>query len=690
MVGVILTAIATALVYRNAEQDARTEIKRELEVAADRMEILLGGLELTAQIVAAEVRRTGDLSDLSTAFEIIRASFPDFRTVITIDPMGIVRADMRRDAPAVGLNVSDRGYFQVQLDAASSAQHIAEPVVSRVDGRLTFPVSAPIRDAFGRLVGVVVSSVDAGYFQAAHDARDDWGGPEVFLLNPGQGVVVAFGAAEIPKPRLTEIERLYDRLVGADALPTESAVWDETRSVLAASALPTRDLALVKAVSRASVQAAAWKAAAGPALVVLLLTLVATAMVQTSARQAQRARDRAETMDVLRERLTLAAEAGRIGIWEYEPATNRLVWNERMFEIYGLPATSEPISYETWERRVHPNDLQETLGSLQGGVAGTGVYDAQFRIIRPDGGVRHVKARAARIPAGGAGETRLIGVNQDVTRQVEAERSLKRAVQEAVEANAAKSNFLASMSHNLRTPLNAVLGYGELLALDPNHQLTDRETGYARNIVQAGRDLLDLVNDILDLMLLEADRVTVHPERVDVAALAGDCVAQILPICEPRRIAVEDRASDAEPVLLDTDRRRFKQILLNLLSNAVRYNIDGGRITVSLDRTADGFVRIAVEDTGVGIPEPDRERVFDMFERLQADPQIAKEGVGIGLTISKLLAERLGGRIGFSSTVGVGSLFWVDLPPDGPPAAKASGLSAAAEPAGAGAPTDAA
>lgn len=690
LVGLILTATATVLVYRDAQHNAHEEINRELRVSTDRMQILIGGIELSVQIVAAEVRETGSLSGLSQAFSVIRRAFPDFRTVITVDSSGVVLADMRTNGAGLGIDVSDRAYFTHHLNDPDSDLHIADPVFSRVDGRRTFPVSAPIRDADGRLSGVVVSSVDAGYFQSAYDSLQEWGAAQIFLLDPSRRAVVAFGEDAAPADLTERVRRRYEALVGVGALPAEPLSQVVDGDFVALSRLPGRPLALVKQVSTASIRNAALAAAVGPGLAVFALALVATGMVHVSARQAKRERERAHVIDVLRERLSLAAEAGRIGIWEMDSATERLLWNLRMFEIYGLPPTTEPIPYDVWERSVHPNDLQDTLKLLQEGVARTGVYEAQFRIIRPDGAVRHVRARAARVPAGDGGATRLIGVNQDVTHQVEAERSLKQAMQEAVEANAAKSDFLASMSHNLRTPLNAVLGYGELLALDPNRRLDERERGYARNIVQSGRDLLDLVNDILDLMLLEADRVTVHPEPVDVVELVGDCIAQILPLCEPRGIAVEERAPEAKQILLDTDRRRFKQVLLNLLSNAVRYNIDGGRITVTLERTEDQFVRIAVEDTGVGIPEPDRERVFDMFERLQADPLIAKEGVGIGLTISKLLAERLGGRIGFTSTVGVGSRFWVDLPPEGPPSEKAEDADGAAKAPAAVAPTDAA
>jgi len=255
-----------------------------------------------------------------------------------------------------------------------------------------------------------------------------------------------------------------------------------------------------------------------------------------------------------------------------------------------------------------------------------------------------------------------VRLETELTVRKRAETDLRAAKNEAERANQAKSEFLSSMSHELRTPMNAILGFAQMLQLETRNPLTGRQKERVDNIMQGGNHLLELINDVLDLAKVEADELELHLEDVAANAIVADCVSLTMPLAEPLRITMDDQLSDGAEVRLRTDPIRLRQVLINLISNAIKFNREGGNVTIAGEAISGSRYRISVKDTGIGIPEGDHEVVFQMFQRLEAEPSVAKEGTGIGLTVSKLLAERIGGEIDFESEEGVGSTFWVDLP----------------------------
>ncbi|NQU59273.1 MAG: bacteriohemerythrin [Rhodospirillales bacterium] len=254
------------------------------------------------------------------------------------------------------------------------------------------------------------------------------------------------------------------------------------------------------------------------------------------------------------------------------------------------------------------------------------------------------------------------GIRIDITERKHLEMDMLAAKKEAEKSSKAKSEFLASMSHELRTPLNAVLGFAQMLLFDPKNPLSQAQNVHVESILEGGNHLLELVNEILDLAKIEANQLNLSLEEVNANDVVADCVALSIPLGEPRDITIIDQFSSGSPSLLRTDRLRFKQALINLLSNAIKFNNDGGTVSVEGHESENGFLRISVTDTGVGIAEEDYESVFHMFHRLGADPMISREGTGIGLTVTKLLVEQMAGRVGFESEEGAGSTFWLELP----------------------------
>jgi PAS domain S-box-containing protein len=250
----------------------------------------------------------------------------------------------------------------------------------------------------------------------------------------------------------------------------------------------------------------------------------------------------------------------------------------------------------------------------------------------------------------------LIGTDNSVRKQVELE--LHQAMSVAKKANLAKSDFLSSMSHELRTPLNAILGFAQLIETG-TPQPTPSQKRSIDQILKAGWYLLDLINEVLDLSLIESGKLSLSPEPVALADVMLECQTMIEPQAQQRGLRVSFPQVD-DSYFVKADRTRVKQILINLLSNAIKYNTVGGKVAVSCAVSSPGRICIRVEDTGAGLSAAEITQLFQPFNRLGREAS-AEEGTGIGLVVCKRLVEQMGGVIGVESTVGKGSVFWIEL-----------------------------
>jgi signal transduction histidine kinase/CheY-like chemotaxis protein len=242
----------------------------------------------------------------------------------------------------------------------------------------------------------------------------------------------------------------------------------------------------------------------------------------------------------------------------------------------------------------------------------------------------------------------------------EAERRMVIAKETAEQSNQAKSQFLTMMSHELRTPLNAVLGFSQLIDAEFYGPLNAKQKEFVDAILSSGNQLLELINDVLELSKIETGRMTVSLERVELVPLIKSVVASLGPSAEKAGIEIEAGNFGADMPAVHADRVRLAQCLLNFGTNAIKYNRPNGAVTVTCKHEGD-FVRICVRDTGIGIPPERQSELFQPFNRLGAE-QKAIEGTGIGLSLTRRLIELMGGKIGFMSTFGAGSKFWIDIP----------------------------
>ena len=247
---------------------------------------------------------------------------------------------------------------------------------------------------------------------------------------------------------------------------------------------------------------------------------------------------------------------------------------------------------------------------------------------------------------------------RDITERKILDQALQGAKLAAEKANLAKSDFLSNMSHELRSPLNAILGFAQLMEAGTPPP-TAAQGQSIDQILQAGWYLLELINEILDLALIESGKLSLSPEPISLAEVLSDCRGMIEPLALKSGIGLTFPRFDGTP-FVKADRTRVKQVVINLLSNAIKYNRAGGTVEVICAMNATERTRISVRDTGNGLPPEKLSQLFQPFNRLGQESG-SEEGTGIGLVVSKRLVELMGGDIGAESTVGVGSVFWIEL-----------------------------
>jgi signal transduction histidine kinase/ActR/RegA family two-component response regulator len=369
----------------------------------------------------------------------------------------------------------------------------------------------------------------------------------------------------------------------------------------------------------------------------------------------------------------------KLGSWELNFPGKELVWSDEIYQLFELDKHLFAATYDAFLNAIHPEDRDRVNLAYTRSLQTRTAYDVDHRLLMPDGRIKWVHEQCISEFDAQGNPLRSIGTVQDITGQMQAQTRLNqfndelelrvaqrtaelaKARLEAEHANQAKSEFLSRMSHELRTPLNGILGFAQLLAYDPSATRDAEHADYVQEILHAGGHLLELINEVLDLARIESGKMELAPQSLAIAQTIRESVSIVETLAEQKNIRISiDITGD---FVIRADQLRLRQIMLNLLSNAIKYNRDGGTVEINCSSIRAGWVRVAISDSGRGIAAGLMPRLFQPFERLQvANDSI--EGSGIGLALSRKLAEVMGGTIGVESVSGEGSTFWLEFPLD--------------------------
>jgi signal transduction histidine kinase len=388
-----------------------------------------------------------------------------------------------------------------------------------------------------------------------------------------------------------------------------------------------------------------------------------TALVQQVAERTWHAVDAARVQTELRqsrEWLSLALRSGAAAIWEWDLRSGEIHWSEEHGTLLGVMPARRSLTFGRWLALVHPEDRAGARSASRRIAAMRGEGDVEFEYrLNSDVEPRWINMRGRVIIDARGVPCRVVGVAVDTTDRKLDELQREELLQQARLASEAKSHFISVISHEFRTPLTAIIGYTDLLSSGISGALSPAQDRQLERIRASAWHLTQMVDEILVFSRIEAGRETVTFEDVDVCFVARECVSLMAPAAAARGLGIVCELPDAE-LTLPCDGGKLRQILLNLLGNAVKFTEKGG--IVLRVRVRDEQVEMSVQDTGVGIPVEDLDRVFERFWQATRDSSHLVSGAGLGLTVSRHLAGLLGGSLHAESEVGIGSTFHLRLP----------------------------
>ena len=374
----------------------------------------------------------------------------------------------------------------------------------------------------------------------------------------------------------------------------------------------------------------------------------------TESKRAEQLRDDSER------RLAHAQKLARIGIFEWDAASSDMYWSDIMYEIVGLPPESLPLDFAQYLLLVRTESRELVRSTFRRLLTSGGKYNQEYEIVRPDGQTRAVRAEAEAVTNDRGEVIRILGSVHDQTGVKRVETALRRAKETAVEASKAKSEFLANVSHELRTPLNAIIGFSEVMIQEVFGPVgNERYRDYAGDIRQSGVHLLGVINDLLDFSKLEAGRLELHMEAVAVRQIIDKCVRMMRQEAESENVTLIAKLEDIDDAI-HADEQKVTQIVLNLLSNAIKFTPAGGVVTVSLREFKDG-IDIQVADSGIGMSDNDIRTALSPFGQVDSALNRQHAGTGLGLPLSRSLAELHGGSLKVESAAGEGTTVIVHL-----------------------------
>jgi PAS domain S-box-containing protein len=384
-------------------------------------------------------------------------------------------------------------------------------------------------------------------------------------------------------------------------------------------------------------------------------------------RDITRERHAQQALQLSEERWKFALEGAGDGVWDWDLGTGRVYFSHRWKAMLGYEDNEVQGTIIEFFSRIHPADRDMVSHCLQAYVRQPeGIHQAEFRLQHRHGHYLSILSRGKVVSRDRDGVAqRVVGTHSDITLLKQAERAL-RDKQSAEMASAAKSEFLSRMSHEIRTPLNAVNGFAQLLQLQLTQQnASSHALNYVSQILHASHHLMGLVNDVLDLQQVEAGVLSFKPEPLLLNEEVAQCLAMLTPLADKRGITLENSLSGHLPLI--ADKQRLRQVIMNVGSNAIKYNRPAGSVRIDIEHLSDQTLALTIEDTGPGMSPQQLSKLFQPFERLGRETSNI-EGTGLGLIITRSLIEAMGGRMEIRSQPGSGTRISIIVPMAAQPA----------------------
>lgn len=341
------------------------------------------------------------------------------------------------------------------------------------------------------------------------------------------------------------------------------------------------------------------------------------------------------------ERLRLALDAGSIGVWDWDVLGGNLTWTNNVYKIHGVKKGTFTVTFENFSKLIHPEDKGRVLQGINKSLAGGYDYKIEFRIVPPSGDVRWVSTQAVVIHNEKGQPARMLGATSDITQQKQLEQE--------------KSDFLSMASHELKTPLTSMKMFVDLMQKELKRQKLKRPFYYATRIKDQTDRLTELTNDLLDVSRIETGKLKLHQESFDLNELVNDTIEGISASTN-HKFELKSKAR----VQVFADRYRIYQVLINLLTNAVKYSPSTKKISVSIKRKGKEAI-VGVKDYGIGITKEKQSKIFERLYQVTDSQSKTYPGLGLGLYISKEIIERHKGKIMLKSKKGEGSFFYFNL-----------------------------